>query len=53
MHGWLQKFDYRIGISWYLFVAAALLALVIAFATVSFQAIRAARANPVRSLRMD
>ncbi len=53
MHGWLQKFDYRIGISWYLFVAAALLALLIAFATVSFQAIRAARANPLRSLRME
>jgi len=53
MHSWLQNFDYRIGISWYIFAAAALLALLIAFATVSFQAIRAARANPVRSLRME
>jgi putative ABC transport system permease protein len=53
MHSWLQKFDYRIGLSWYIFTAAALLALLIASATVSFQAIRSARANPVRSLRME
>lgn len=53
MHSWLQNFDYRISISWYIFAAAALLALLIAFATVSFQAIRAARSNPVRSLRME
>jgi putative ABC transport system permease protein len=53
MHDWLQNFDYRIGISWYIFVGAALLALLIAFVTVSFQAVRAARANPVRSLRVE
>ncbi len=53
MNGWLQNFDYRMGISWYIFVVAALLALLIALAAVSFQAIRAARANPVRSLRME
>ena len=53
MHSWLQNFDYRIAIKWYIFVAAALLALLIAFVTVSFQAIRAARANPIRSLRME
>lgn len=53
MHSWLQNFDYRISISWYIFAAAALLALLIAFATVSFQAIRAARSNPVRNLRME
>jgi putative ABC transport system permease protein len=53
MHQWLQDFAYRINIEWWVFAAAGLLAVIIALATISFQAIRAAVANPVRSLRME
>ena len=53
MHKWLQDFAYRINISWWIFVAAGLAALLIALATVSFQAIRAAITNPVKSLRTE
>ncbi len=53
MHKWLQSFAYRITISWWVFVVAGATALVIALLTVSFQAIRAALANPVRSLRTE
>lgn len=53
MHQWLQNYEYRIVISWWMFVVPALLAVVIAFATVSFQAIKAAVANPVKSLRTE
>jgi len=53
MHKWLQSFAYRITISWWVFIVAAMAALVIALITVSFQAIRAALANPVRSLRTE
>jgi putative ABC transport system permease protein len=53
MHKWLQDFAYRINISWWIFVAAGLAALFIALATVSFQAIRAAITNPVKSLRTE
>jgi putative ABC transport system permease protein len=48
---WLQSFVYRVPLSWWMFGSAGFLAIVIAFATVSFQAIRAALANPVKSLR--
>jgi len=48
---WLQSFVYRVPLSWWMFGLAGLLALGIALFTVSFQAIRAAVANPVRSLR--
>ncbi|MFQ5638926.1 MAG: ABC transporter permease [bacterium] len=51
MNQWLQNFAYRIEISWWVFVLAGSLALVIALLTVSTQAIRAALANPVESLR--
>ena len=50
---WLEDFAYRINISWWMFVLVGLFALLIAFATVSFQAIKAAVANPVRSLRSE
>ncbi len=50
---WLQDFAYRINIHWWVFVAAGLLAAFIAIITVSFQAIKAAMANPVRSLRTE
>jgi putative ABC transport system permease protein len=53
MHGWLQDYVYRINISWWIFFAGGIAAIVIALATVSFQAIRAAIANPVKSLRTE
>jgi putative ABC transport system permease protein len=53
MHKWLQSFAYRITISWWIFIVAGFTALVIALVTVSFQAIRAAIANPVKSLRTE
>ena len=53
MSDWLEGFAYRITISWWIFVLAGFSALIIAFVTVSFQAIRAARANPIKSLRTE
>jgi len=51
MHKWLQDFVYRIDISWITFLFAGLAAMAIAVVTVSFQAIKAALSNPVKSLR--
>jgi putative ABC transport system permease protein len=53
MHNWLQDFAYRISINWWIFFAAGLLAVVIGLATISFQALKAAIANPVKSLRTE
>src|SRR6185312_14720455 len=53
VHKWLQDYAYRINISWWVFVMAGTLAMVIALVTVSFQAIRAAITNPVKSLRTE
>jgi putative ABC transport system permease protein len=53
MNKWLQSFAYRINISWWVFFIAAFAALIIALVTVSFQAIKAAIANPVKSLRTE
>ncbi len=53
MYKWLQDFAYRISISWWVFVMAALVALLIALLTVSFQAIKAAIANPIKSLKAE
>jgi putative ABC transport system permease protein len=53
MHKWLQDFVYRIDISAWVFVAAGALVVLIALLTISFQAIRAAVANPVKSLRSE
>lgn len=53
MHQWLQDFAYRITISWWVFGVAGALALLIALSTISYQAIKAAIANPVRSLRSE
>jgi putative ABC transport system permease protein len=53
MHSWLQGFAYRINISWWIFLAAGLLSVIIALATISFQAIKAALSNPVKSLRTE
>jgi predicted permease len=51
MNKWLQAFAYRINTSWWMFALAGLIAMCIALLTVSFQAIQAAMANPVRNLR--
>jgi putative ABC transport system permease protein len=53
MNSWLKDFAYRVNIQWWVFIAAAILAALIAFITVSFQAIKAATANPVKSLRTE
>jgi len=53
VHTWLQDFAYKVNISWWVFPAAGLLAILIALLTVSFQAIKAATANPVKSLRTE
>ena len=53
MHKWLQGFAYRVDISIWIFVVAGLIALAIAILTVSFQTIRSAMANPVKSLKTD
>jgi putative ABC transport system permease protein len=53
MNKWLQSFAYRINISWIYFVITAIVAMSIAFITISFQAIKAAVANPVESLRSE
>jgi putative ABC transport system permease protein len=53
MHNWLESYKYRIQISWWIFIGAGLLAVLIALFTVSFQAIKAAIANPVTSLRSE
>jgi putative ABC transport system permease protein len=50
---WLQNYPYRITLSWWLFAFAAILVILIAIVTVSFQAIKAAVANPVKSLRTE
>jgi ABC-type antimicrobial peptide transport system permease subunit len=53
MHQWLHDYVYRINISWWLVAAGGLVAIVIALVTISFQAIKAAMANPVKSLRTE
>lgn len=53
MHGWLENYHYRTAISWWIFAAAGLGALLITLLTVSFQAIKAAVANPIKSLRTE
>ncbi|MBE7178417.1 MAG: ABC transporter permease, partial [Mucilaginibacter polytrichastri] len=53
MNRWLQDFAFRTTIGWWIFAAAALLAVVITLATTGFQAIKAALANPVKSLRSE
>jgi len=54
MHKWLESnFAFRIGISWWVLLLAGITALIIAFVTISFQAVKAANANPVKSLRTE
>jgi len=53
LHRWIQDYAYRVAISWWVFVLAGVAAMLIALGTVSFLAIRAARSNPVESLRTE
>ena len=53
MNSWLQKYEYRTGIAWWIFAASGLGALLITLFTVSYQSIKAALANPVNSLRSE
>jgi ABC-type antimicrobial peptide transport system permease subunit len=53
MHKWLQNYEYRISISWWMYLLAGGLAVAVALLTVSFQSIKAALANPVKSLRSE
>lgn len=53
MTTWLQNFTYRVNINWWFFVMAGIIAILISILTVSFQAIKAAMANPVESLRSE
>ena len=53
MSKWLQSFTYRIAISWWMFALAGIIAVCIALLTVSLQAVKAAIANPVKSLRTE
>ena len=53
MSAWLSGFAYRVDLAWTSFIFAGALAMAIALLTVSFQAVRAATANPVEALRME
>lgn len=53
MHGWLEKFAYHVDVAWWVFAVTGVLALMLAMLTVSYQSIKAARMNPVRSLRTE
>src|SRR5678815_1636809 len=53
MHEWLKDFAYRVNIQWWIFLVAAVIAIIIAFVTISTQAIKAAISNPVKSLRTE
>jgi hypothetical protein len=53
MHNWLQNYQYRSGISLWIFLVAGLAAMIITLLTVSLQAVKAALANPVKSLRSE
>jgi ABC-type antimicrobial peptide transport system permease subunit len=53
MHRWLQNYQYRAEISWWIFGITSIGAIIITLLTVSYQSIRAALANPVKSLRSE
>jgi ABC-type antimicrobial peptide transport system permease subunit len=53
MNGWLQEYPYRVMLKWWIFALAIVGAVLVTVITVSFQAIKAAKANPIRSLRME
>jgi putative ABC transport system permease protein len=53
MHNWLQQYEYRYKMSWFVFIAAGLGAMLIALLTISYQVFKAALASPVKSLRTE
>ena len=53
MHNWLQNYQYRTNLSWWIFAAAGVGALLITILTVSFQSIKTALTNPIKSLRTE
>ena len=53
MHQWLQDYSYRISISWWMFALAAIAVIIVALITISYHTVRAAKANPVKSLRTE
>jgi len=53
MHRWMENFAYKAGLAWWIFVGAGMVAMVIAFGTISYQAIRAAMVSPVKSLKVE
>jgi putative ABC transport system permease protein len=53
MHNWLANYEYHINMQWWVFLVAGLAAVLIALLTVSFQSVKAAIANPVKSLRSE
>jgi putative ABC transport system permease protein len=53
MHDWLKDFAYRIDISWWVVILTVIIALLVALITISLQAVKAAIANPVKSLRTE
>jgi putative ABC transport system permease protein len=53
LHQWLQDFQYRISISWQIFLLGGLASLIVALVTISFKAIMAAKTNPVKTLRSE
>jgi putative ABC transport system permease protein len=53
MHRWLSNFAYRVPVHWWIFLLAGIAVVCMAVATVSIQAMRAARVNPVKSLRSE
>ena len=53
MYNWLQDYPYRVNLEWWVFVVAGIGSVTIALLTVSFQAIKAATANPVKNLRTE
>jgi len=53
MEQWLQDFAYRIDLSWWVFALTGVISLLVALTTLSFQAIKAATANPIKSLRTE
>ena len=53
MHNWLQSFAYRVTVSWWIFLLAGFISVLIAMITISFQAVKAALMNPVKSLRSE
>ena len=52
-HNWLQSFDYRSGVSAWIFITTGAGAILITLATVSFQSVKAALANPIKSLKTE